>query len=245
MSIVHCIFTYLSVWTALCTCMHSKNIKCLQQKCAIWNAPPVNKVAFSSLTSRLWVPHPFRLPTCWTQQLKCTRQVAIKEPALFRPELNTPPPPRSLVCCRPPQPGGNCIAVSPLLMSCRRNCFTVWPLVFQTSAPVKDPRRADERWCMHVFLPVRLRVWWRPDKYVSPLMLPVDLVSSVLYIHVYIFLHILKCSSSPHHLKSSSWGNSIVYKSYDSRTTGLGYNTARTSCLISQIPFPPVGRLEK
>lgn len=183
-----------------------KNIKCLPQKCAIWNTPPVNKVVFSSLTSRFWIPHPFRpwaqLPTCWTRQLKCTRQGAIKEPALFRPELNTPPPPRSLVCCRPPQPGGNCIAVSPLLMSCQHNCFTVWPLVFQTSALVKDPRRADERWCMHVFLPVRLQVWWRQDKYVSPLMLPVALVSSVFYIYVYIFLHILKCSSSPRHLKS-------------------------------------------
>lgn len=167
--------------------------------------------------SRFWIPHPFRLwaqlPTCWTQQLKCTRQGAIKEPALFRPELNTPPSPRSLVCCRPPQPGGNCIAVSPLLMSCQRNCFTVWPLVFQTSALVKDPRRPDERWCMHVFLPVRLRVWWRQDKYVSPLMLPVALVSSVFYIYVYIFLHILKRSSSLHHLKSSSWVNWIVHKS--------------------------------
>ena len=44
------------------------------------------------------------------------------------------------------QPEGNCIAVSLWLMSCQRNCFTVWPLVFQTSAPVKDLRRADEGW---------------------------------------------------------------------------------------------------
>lgn len=55
------------------------------------------------------------------------------------------------------QLGGNCIAVSPLLMSCRRNCFMVWPLVLQTGRLAKDLAGPKESWCTQAFLRTRLQ----------------------------------------------------------------------------------------
>lgn len=71
------------------------------------------------------------------------------------------------------QPGGNCIAVSPLLMSCRCNCFKVWPLVLQTVCLVKDPCRTDERWRTAISLRKHLHF-----TVVGHVMLAVCLVSS-------------------------------------------------------------------
>lgn len=99
------------------------------------------------------------LPSRWS----FSQQGAIK---LVTPHFPPPPSPTSwaallpaaLVCRWPLQPGGNCIAVSPLLMSCRRNCFTVWPLVFKGarwSRVCGGRKRDDVRTC---FLPVRLRL---------------------------------------------------------------------------------------
>lgn len=132
----------------------------------------------------------FSLPVvllCTSTGLKCTRQGAITPRAPLYPKLNTALAVCSLVCCRLLQPGDNCIAVSPWLMSCQCNCFTVWPLVFQTRALVKDLHGSDERWasvCVCV-----CGCWWQ-DKYVSPLMLCVTPESSVIYL--FIFLLCLK-----------------------------------------------------
>ena len=78
--------------------------------------------------------------------LKCAQQGAIMQRAQLRPELNTDLSPCSVICCRLLLPGDNCIAVRLWLMSCRCNCFTVWPLVFQTRGLVKDLLWADEGW---------------------------------------------------------------------------------------------------
>lgn len=80
-------------------------------------------------------------------------------------------------------------------MSCQRNCFTVWPLVFQTSALVKDLHWADEGWeggrRMRGFLLACAWGWRRQDKYVRPLMVCVAPVSFVTLSRV------LKCTSLP------------------------------------------------
>lgn len=124
-----------------------------------YKSPSVSSSCCGGVNSRLWVrpnePLSYRLwlflVFCKTLHLlnaglKCAQQGAIIQPAQLRPELNTDLALCSVICCRLLLPGDNCIAVSLWLMSCWCNCFTVWPLVFQTRGLVKDLLCADEEW---------------------------------------------------------------------------------------------------
>lgn len=71
---------------------------------------------------------PFPLPAALLRTcagLKSTRQGEIIRQAPLQAKLNTALAVCSPVCGRLLQPGDNCIAVSPWLMSCQCNCFTV------------------------------------------------------------------------------------------------------------------------